>query len=154
LNRAVQGSHTTCPTLGIPLWKALAEKFYSPEGPNFKYLPAMQFCNRQASLYSALTFHKMTNQFPLTCTFCFTVLNVKMQTCRNKTGNVYIMQQTLRHIRIFASWTFLRWPYHLIHRGHNFYCCYISVQNLLFIFTLIVSKLNLSDVYNLKFSPC
>jgi len=46
MNRVVQGSHTTCPTLGTSLWKALAEKFYNPEGPNFKYLPAMQFCYR------------------------------------------------------------------------------------------------------------
>jgi len=77
---------------------------YSPEGRNFKYLPAVQFCYRQASLYSTPTFHKMINQFPLTCTFCFTVLHVKMQTCRNKTGNVYIMQ----HWGTFVS----------LHRGH------------------------------------
>ena len=86
------GSPTTHPTLGTPLWKALAEKFYSPEGPNFNYLPAIQFCYGQASLYSALTFHKMINEFPLTCTFCVTVLHVKMQTSRNKTGNVCITQ--------------------------------------------------------------
>jgi len=71
-----------------------------------------------------------------------------------KQDGKFIYNATLRYIRIFASWTFLRWPYHLIHRGHNFYCCYISVQNLLFMFTLIVSKLNLLVIYNVKFSPC
>ena len=114
MNCAAQVSPTTHPALGTPLWKALAEKVYSPEGPNFKYLPAMQFFCRQASLYSALTFHMTIMSAP----FCFAVLQVKMQTYRNKTGHMY--NAMVRHIRFFASWTFLRWPYHLIHRDHNF----------------------------------
>jgi hypothetical protein len=104
LSCAAHGSHTTRPTLGVPLWKALEEKFHSPKGPNVKYLPEMQFYYRHDSLYSAMTFHNTINEFPITCMFCFTVSHDKLHTYRNKLENVCILQ----HWYIFLS----------LHPGH------------------------------------